>query len=132
MPFSMPILFVLSQDGLLCGFYAVNQRPNAPQVTKTDLKGSMENLRAGKIDIPKGVIKSVVKPVANAPPAFGTSFVSSTPLKPTPQEMKVIVLCWALVGLEPCKGKILSSLILHCCGKMSYFRVASRKRAPGN
>ena len=35
-----------------------------------------------------------------------------------------IVLCWALVGLEACKGKTLSS-------PMSYFRVASRKRAPG-
>ena len=30
-----------------------------------------------------------------------------------------IVLCWALVGLEPCKGKILSYLILHCCSEMS-------------
>ena len=38
-----------------------------------------------------------------------------------------IVLCWALVGLEPCKGKIINSLILHCCGEMSYFRGASRK-----
>ena len=43
-----------------------------------------------------------------------------------------IVLCWALVGLEPCKGKNLSSLILHYCSEMSYFRVLASGSLPGN
>ena len=55
MEFSMPILFVLAEDGLLCGYYAVNQMPNAVQITKPNGAPSMDNIRNGSIIIPKSL-----------------------------------------------------------------------------
>lgn len=55
MDFSMPILFVLAEDGLLCGYYAVNQLPNAVQITKPNGAPSMDNIRNGSIIIPKSL-----------------------------------------------------------------------------
>ena len=55
MEFSMPILFVLAEDGLLCGYYAVNQLPNAVQITKPNGAPSMDNIRNGSIIIPKSL-----------------------------------------------------------------------------
>ena len=78
LPVSMPMLFLLS-DGLLCGFYAVNQLPNAKEVTKMP-SPNMQNVQKGHI-----VIKAKEAPPVQQqppPPSFDKSFVSSTPIKP--------------------------------------------------
>ena len=49
LPNSMPILFLLS-DGLLCGFYAVNQLPQAKEVTKAP-NPNMNNIIKGHINV---------------------------------------------------------------------------------
>ena len=80
MEFSMPILFVLGEDGLLCGYYVVNMLPNTVQVTKP-MNPSMENIRNGTIVVPQ-VPKAPAPKPETATPSFGQSFVASTPIKP--------------------------------------------------
>ena len=88
MEFSMPILFVLGEDGLLCGYYVVNMLPNTVQVTKP-MNPSMENIRNGTIVVPQAPKAPAPKPETAAPP-FGQSFVASTPIKP-PVEVKAAI-----------------------------------------
>ena len=103
MAFSMPILFLLSTDGLLCGFYTVNEKPNATDLTKAP-NPSMENVKQGHINIPVNTAppaallpkvpvqksmpsmmptKAASPPKAAVvpPPSFSESFVASTPIK---------------------------------------------------
>ena len=80
MEFSMPILFVLGEDGLLCGYYVVNMLPNTVQVTKP-MNPTMENIRNGTIVVPQAPKAPSPKPETVAP-SFGQSFVASTPIKP--------------------------------------------------
>ena len=85
--FAMPILFLISADGILCGFYAVNKVPKAMDITKPPSQLMLENVKQGHINVPvvqaKMPSKSPSPPKATpAPPAaFAQSFVASTPIK---------------------------------------------------
>ena len=86
LPFSMPILFLLS-DGLLCGFYAVNQLPQAKEVTKSP-NPNMNNVIKGTINIKAKEPEAQQQPPP--PPSFEKSFISSTPIKPLETTKTVI------------------------------------------
>ena len=85
MAFAMPILFLISADGILCGFYAVNKLSKAMDITKPPSQLMLENGKQGHIDVPvvaKVPSKSPSPPKATPPPpAFTQSFVASTPIK---------------------------------------------------
>ena len=86
LPYSMPILFLLS-DGLLCGFYAVNQLPQAKEVTKSP-NPNMNNVIKGTINIRAKEPEAQQQPPP--PPSFEKSFISSTPIKPLETAKTVI------------------------------------------
>jgi hypothetical protein len=63
LPFPMPILFCLSGDGLLCGFYAVNRTASnagGQQVTRVP-NPNMDGIRHGSIQISVQVKKVPVQ-----------------------------------------------------------------------
>ncbi len=107
-PFPMPITLVLSEDGILCPFYAVNQAQNIVQLTTPPTALPAGEFRPGSVVMPKATkapapakstttaaaaetakpnISLSVPPAATSTPAFGGPLkqVASTILvKPTP------------------------------------------------
>ena len=112
--FAMPILFLISADGILCGFYAVNKVPKAMDITKPPSQLMLENVKQGHINVPvvqaKMPSKSPSPPKATpAPPAaFTQSFVASTPIK-GPQDISKFSMGNTIIQTpqqEVTKGKI--------------------------
>eukprot|EP00095_Tigriopus_kingsejongensis_P002488 maker-scaffold64_size435223-snap-gene-2.25 protein:Tk02488 transcript:maker-scaffold64_size435223-snap-gene-2.25-mRNA-1 annotation:"nuclear pore complex protein nup214 isoform x3" len=78
-PSSMPILFLLREDGLLCGFYVVNLKKDAPKLTKPAVAIPSSGLRTGNVAFPS---VSQTIPSQMAPTTSSQAPKALSPIKP--------------------------------------------------